>query len=302
MNFTQVKGKTWVLEGLEWFPVYRLDETHCILLDTGFPKEQKKLEAGLAEHGLVPRAVACSHAHVDHVGSAMYFHTKYEIPLYISQEEAGILCSYLNLKAYRPTLTPKELRDGIDMLCTTATVISDGCEKVVICGAEFGLHKSRGHSSGHLSFVSPDGVCYLGDSLLKGAELEGKLPFAVDIGVHLANFEEIRRYPYGWYILAHGGVVPQHELGDLVDANRDLFLGRASVIKELLGAGKNVDQLTLAFCEYFRLNARKPKRILMFQRTIRFFLEYLEDNEEIEVFMDGEFGVCYRGKKGKQNH
>lgn len=283
-----------MLEALEAIPVYRLNEKDCILFDTGYPKEQKKLEEAFAEHGLAPKAVACSHAHIDHVGSAMYFHQKYQIPLYISQEEGGILCSYLNLKAYRPTLTPMELREGLDMLCTTATLIPDGADTVEICGVDFALHKSRGHSSGHLSFVSPDGVCYLGDSLLKGAELSGKLPFATDIAVMLAHYEEMRGFSYDWYILAHGGLVARADFSTLLDMNRDLFLTRAREIKSLLGSGKNVDQLSLAFCQAFSLNFRKAKRVLMYQRTIRFFLEYLEDDGQIFCFMDETAGVCYR--------
>ena len=35
MKLTQVKGNTWVLEGFELIPLYRLENNTCILLDTG---------------------------------------------------------------------------------------------------------------------------------------------------------------------------------------------------------------------------------------------------------------------------
>ncbi len=38
MKLTQVKGNTWVLEGLEFIPLYRLDDRRCILLDTGLAR------------------------------------------------------------------------------------------------------------------------------------------------------------------------------------------------------------------------------------------------------------------------
>ena len=35
MDIRPIKGNTWVLEGMEWIPFYKLDERRCILLDTG---------------------------------------------------------------------------------------------------------------------------------------------------------------------------------------------------------------------------------------------------------------------------
>ena len=47
MNLTQIKGNTWVLEGQEFIPLYRLDERRCVLLDNGLVQEQKELEESL---------------------------------------------------------------------------------------------------------------------------------------------------------------------------------------------------------------------------------------------------------------
>ena len=47
MNLTQLKGNTWVLEGQEFIPLYRLDERRCVLLDNGLVQEQKELEESL---------------------------------------------------------------------------------------------------------------------------------------------------------------------------------------------------------------------------------------------------------------
>ena len=35
MKLTQVKGNTYVFEGWEFIPLYKTDDSHCILLDTG---------------------------------------------------------------------------------------------------------------------------------------------------------------------------------------------------------------------------------------------------------------------------
>lgn len=37
MNLTQIKGNTWAIEASELIPLYRLDDSRCVLLDTGLP-------------------------------------------------------------------------------------------------------------------------------------------------------------------------------------------------------------------------------------------------------------------------
>lgn len=56
MKLTQVKGNTWVLEGFELIPLYRLENNKCILLDTGLEQEREDIENTLLEAGLPPRA------------------------------------------------------------------------------------------------------------------------------------------------------------------------------------------------------------------------------------------------------
>ena len=48
----QVKGNTWVAEGVELVPFYKLDEERCILLDSGLVSERDRLEAALLAAGL----------------------------------------------------------------------------------------------------------------------------------------------------------------------------------------------------------------------------------------------------------
>ena len=98
MKLTQVKGNTWVLEGLEFIPLYRLDGGRCILMDTGLAQEREELEQTLLDHGLAPAGVLCSHAHVDHGGNNRYFQEKYHIPVALTSREAGMCASLLSLK------------------------------------------------------------------------------------------------------------------------------------------------------------------------------------------------------------
>ena len=106
MKLTQVKGNTWVLEGFELIPLYRLDNNKCILLDTGLEQEREDIENTLLEAGLTPAGILCSHAHIDHAGNNRYFQEKYRIPVALTAREAGMCASILSLKCYFLLLPP----------------------------------------------------------------------------------------------------------------------------------------------------------------------------------------------------
>ena len=92
MNLIQIKGNTWVLEGVEYIPLYKLDESRCVLLDTGLLQEREELEQALGAAGLTPVGVLCSHAHVDHCANNGYLQEKYGAKVALTFPEAG-MCS-----------------------------------------------------------------------------------------------------------------------------------------------------------------------------------------------------------------
>ena len=55
MNLTQIKGNTWVIEANQLIPLYKLDHSRCVLLDTGLLEERTALEETLSTAGLTDR-------------------------------------------------------------------------------------------------------------------------------------------------------------------------------------------------------------------------------------------------------
>ena len=177
MNLTQIKGNTWVIEASELIPLYRLDDSRCVLLDTGLPGERDELDDTLRSAGLTPAGVLCSHAHVDHCANNGYFQAKYGTKVALTFPEAGMCSSLLTLKCYFLTLSPGTVeRESSCMLHTPDVIIPPADGPFSFCGADFRIVHTPGHSSGHVCTVTPDNVCYTADSLLSRELLEAKLP------------------------------------------------------------------------------------------------------------------------------
>ena len=109
MELEQVKGNTWVLKSWELIPFYKLDDSHCILLDTGLNDQREDLEGSLREAGLTPVGVICSHAHIDHMGNVAYLKQTYGTQLAMSLGEAGHQMSYLGLNITNYLMSPEDV-------------------------------------------------------------------------------------------------------------------------------------------------------------------------------------------------
>ena len=290
MDIRQIKGNTWVLEGIEWIPLYKLDEHRCILLDTGVGQEQEDLENTLLAHGLTPAGILCSHAHVDHGGNNRYFQQKYRIPVALTAKEAGMCASVLNLKCYFLMLPPGLVeRESSNLVHTPDVIIPDTDGPFSFAGAEFQILQTPGHSAGHIAVTTPDGVCYAGDALLSQEELGAKLPYCLSHQAGIESREKLRRASAAVFVMAHRGMCAQAELNALIDANQELTQQRAGEILSLVTEPMPISEITRRVCLRFQLLSHRPTRTLRVERNIRFFVEYLVDRGDL--IMEGVQGV-----------
>ena len=317
MNLRQVKGNTWVLEGLEFIPLYRLDGGRCVLLDTGLAQEREELEQALLDHGLTPAGILCSHAHVDHGGNNRYFQEKYHIPVALTSREAGMCASLLSLKCYFLLLSPDMVeQDAAGLVHTPDVLIPDGDGPFSFAGAEFQILQTPGHSVGHISTLTPDRVCYVGDALLSREQLDAKLPYCLSHRMGMESREKLRGLDCDLVVMAHRGIARREELEGLIDANQALALPAgvtlAQAVEATLDGGVTCLQLRektasageiLALidrpmaasdivrrvCLFYKLLSGKPRRALRFERNIRFFIEFLVDRGDL--VMETQDGV-----------
>lgn len=283
MELTQVKGNTWVLEGVEYIPLYKLDGGRCILLDSGLLQEREELEETLSAAGLKPVGVLCSHAHVDHCANNGYLQKKYGAKVALTFPEAGMCSSLLTLKCYFLTLSPGTVeRESSCMIHTPDIYIPPTDGPFSFCGAQFCIVHTPGHSSGHVCAVTPDNVCYTADALLSAELMGAKLPYNLSQAMAIESREKLRELDCDAYIMAHRGVCPGSEIGALIDANQDLVRRRAEEILALVDRPMTASQIDEAACVLYQLFTHKPRRSLRFERNVRFFIEYLVDTGRLD--------------------
>ena len=198
--------------------------------------------------------------------------------------------SLLSLKCYFLLLSPDMVeQDAAGLVHTPDVLIPDGDGPFSFAGAEFRILHTPGHSVGHISTVTPDGVCYVGDARLSREQLDAKLPYCLSQRMGMESREKLRGLDCEQLIMAHRGIARREELDGLIDANQALALRRAGEILALIDRPMAASDIVRRVCLFYKLLSHKPRRALRFERNIRFFIEFLVDRGDL--VMETQDGV-----------
>lgn len=291
MELLQAKGNTWYLADWQLIPIYKTDERHCILLDSGLISQREDIENTLKANGLTPIGILGTHAHTDHSPNHHYFREKYQIPVALSGGEAAISRNPLLLKAYYYMLSSEQLlsfEEYREMLTEIDRIICPEEESVSFCGAEFTIIPTSGHSPNHIAIGTPDGVLYLGDAVLSGASLtESKLPYFFSIADAFRTMEKLGalirgQTAYDMFITAHRGI--HTELTELLSQNIETVQNIADKIAAWIDRPMTISEAIGVICENLSLLSSRVRRSTYYERNIRTYLEYLTDTGKIEMY------------------
>ena len=160
MKRIHVKGNTWVLEGPQLVGLYQIDESTCLLLDPGSTKLQGEIEAALAQAGLTPVGVLCTHMHYDHCfGAAFMWETFHVGPEFNRADEP--IYKGMGAEIFGPLA--QVMKEGLTP--AAARYLTEGDE------ISFGHHtltvlSTPGHTPGGICFYcAAEKAVFVGDTL-----------------------------------------------------------------------------------------------------------------------------------------
>jgi glyoxylase-like metal-dependent hydrolase (beta-lactamase superfamily II) len=158
------------------------DGDEVLLIDAGFPGSRDEVVGSVRALGFGPadvRAILLTHAHVDHLGSAIWFAKTHGTPVYTHAGEVGhAKREWLEQAAPLDLLTrawqPRYLRWSLDIVRKGAlthdgiptTQAFDEHISATLPGNPVAI-PTPGHTGGHCSYLV-DGVLVAGDALVTG--------------------------------------------------------------------------------------------------------------------------------------
>lgn len=161
------------------------DGSRVMLIDAGFPGSRDDVLASLRSLGCTPgdvSAILLTHAHIDHLGAAIWFAATHDTPVYChAAEVAHAQRDYLEQASPAALMTqawrPRWLRWSAQV-AAKGGLVREGIPAARALTAEIAANlpgrprslPSPGHTSGHCSFVV-DGVLVAGDALITGHPL-----------------------------------------------------------------------------------------------------------------------------------
>jgi glyoxylase-like metal-dependent hydrolase (beta-lactamase superfamily II) len=265
-------------------PLYLLDESRCILLDPGtaLDKIRDRIELTLERRGLTPVGVLCTHSHYDHAGNAAYFQQKYHIPVAMPLGEAEQCRTEFAVKSYLYVFTQGQIhadQTTRSIPCLVDQTIWPEEDHIDFCGVRFQVIHTPGHSIDHISIITPDNVCYVGDAIMSGNTLHAsKLPYAYHMSTYLRSVAKLRGLPCQKMIVAHSAILDS-PYEDLIDENFQAVLLTLKRLGNIIDHPMTMDEIYVAVQEEMGIVVDTVSKALSYDRFLRPYLECMVDHD-----------------------
>jgi len=291
LDILKVKGNTYCIDtGMTYIPFYKINDEEIIMLDTGWKKgEREGINEVLESNNFKVRAILNSHAHIDHIGNNAYLKNKYSSIIAMSACEAAICSSEVTLKVYYGSQTLKEIKEHYGhMVCKTDISIDENQDQVSICGVDFKIIHTPGHSPAHICSITPDDVAYMGDALISYEVMDGaKMPYSYILSEDMKSKAKIHDLNCSKYVVAHKGMYD--DITKLIDDNIDFYESRAMRIYDVIDGSMTIQDIMKAAIERFNIHINNIYKYYVIERMLKSYVDYLYEIEKIKLIMENGF-------------
>jgi hydroxyacylglutathione hydrolase len=291
LDILKVKGNTYCIDtGMTYIPFYKINDEEIIMLDTGWGKgERNGIEEVLEKNKFKVTAILNSHAHIDHIGNNTYFRDKYNSIIAMSAYEAISCSSEVNLKLYYGNPTLKFVKEHYDhMVFKTDIIIEENQHEILLCGVNFKIIPTPGHSPAHICIITPDDIAYLGDTLVSYEVMEGaKMPYAYILSEDMKSKAKLYDLNCSKYVVAHKGIY--NNITKLVNDNIDFYESRAMLIYEAINGSMTMEEIMKVIMKNFNINIKNIEKYYFMEKMLRSYVEYLYEIEKLKLIMENGF-------------
>ena len=177
--------------------MYMLPGGRAVLIDTGSKPSEPLLEY-FEDNNVRPAAVIQTHLHIDHYANTDTLRALFSCPVYATEGEINARHNALS--------------------CRICAVPSEGILEIE--GEKFQVISTPGHSTGHISVITPDNVCFIGDVLMhERLASHAKLPYMFRTAQAIESMKKVNLLNCDHYVLSHSGLVPKAEFTHLAEVN-----------------------------------------------------------------------------------
>lgn len=236
MSLDKIKGNTYYINSVTNSGIFVFKNKNCLIIDTGSNNsDAKKIEDILVKNSLHPKYIINTHNHLDHCGGNIYFQKNYPGCLvYTSLKEKLFMENQEIQGAILSSSTPIKGIDISNKPLPVDFILDYGTNK--INDEKFEIIPLKGHSIEQIGIITPEKVCFLGDSIFSTEIMEKySFPYLYDIEESLNTLNSIKTIDADYFVISHADkVLYKDEITELCDKNLNNIENYKNQILELL--------------------------------------------------------------------
>ena len=279
----QAGERTYYIDCPSKIGIYKIDDEHICLIDSGNDKDAaKKALRHLEAQAWKLSIVINTHSHADHIGGNAYIQERTGAPCYC----AGVD----RLIALKPILEPSGLYGGYPckalrnkFLMAPPSFVQELTAEVLPKGLE--VMPVNGHTYAMSAIKTSDDVWFLADSLTSREVLEKyHIAYLYDIAAHINTLERLMELNGKLFIPAHTETMV--DVREVARINLEKTYEVIELLRELCANPIGHDELLKAVFDHYGLAMNSIQHVLV-GSTIRSYLSYLEDAGKLRhIFED----------------